>query len=90
MSEDRMCRDDIYINYKLQKTASQKADVFLTDDFWDCASQKMCFLEKSIRSKVHDVDDCAAFTNASSQGPGGTWAGPDKKQVFSRCDSRYS
>ena len=90
MSEVSVCRNGIYVNYKHQKTVPHLPSVFLTDDFLDYASQKMCFLEKTIRSKVHDVDDCAAFTNASSQGPGGTWAGPDKKQVFSRCDSRYS
>ena len=90
MSEVRGSRKGIYVNHKHQKTVSHLPSVFLTDDFLDYASAKNVFLGKSIRSTVHDVDDCAAFTNASSQGPGGTWAGPDKKQVFSRCDSRYS
>ena len=51
MSEVRMCRKDIYVNYKHQKTVPHLPSVFLTDDFLDYASQKNVFLEK-----VHPVE----------------------------------
>ena len=83
-------RNGIYVNHKHQKTVPQRPSVFITDDFLGVCITKNVFLWKSHQSKVHDVDDRAAFTNASRQGTGGIWAGPEKKQVFSRCDSRFS
>ena len=45
MSEVSVCRNGIYVNYKHQKTVPHLPSVFLTDDFLDYASQKMCFSE---------------------------------------------
>ena len=62
MSEVRMCRTDIYVNYKHQKAVSHLPSGFLTDDFLDYASQKMCFSENRSSRKYIDVDDTLVFT----------------------------
>ena len=42
MSEVRVSRNGIYVNYKHQKTVPHLPSVFLTDDFLDYASPKKC------------------------------------------------
>ena len=82
MSEVRRCRKDIYVNYKHQKTVSHLPSAFLTDDFLDYASQKMCFSENQSGRKYIGVDDTMGFTHASGRGIKGFGLAGKKNMCF--------
>ena len=52
-----MRRNDIYVNSKRQKTVSQEAIVFLTDDFSEYAPQNMGISENRSSRKYNYVID---------------------------------
>ena len=81
-----MYRNHIYVNSKRQKTGSQEAIVFLTDDFSEYATQNMGISENRSSRKHIYVIDTMWFTYTSDWPLGDARAGPDKNQVFLRCD----